>query len=168
MKQLLAIGCAAILIGLACSGPADAWTNSKFSIGLNWSCQSGNNSLLWGAWRNGQIPEDGYGGGPGPGGPPPHGQPFPYFGSNQTQQSMPQVAQPMPSTPTMPSAMQQQNFAGANDYSNGNFYPASYQQTGYQPFYYPSYTPNYYAPNYYNQNYYTPNFNDPYAWYYQR
>jgi hypothetical protein len=161
MKQLFAMASAAILVGLASSGPAHAWINSKFSVGLNWSCQSGNNSFLWGVWRDGQIPLDGYYGGPPPGHVP-GAQPFPWFG-NANQSTMPQAYAP---------AQQPNAYAGVNTYNDPSygFYPASYQSGygAYQP--YSTYTPSYYAPSYYNysQNYYTPNFNDPYAWYYQR
>ena len=48
---LLAFG----LLALA-QQPAAAWVNSKFSIGLNASCQSGNNSFFWGLYKNGQLP----------------------------------------------------------------------------------------------------------------
>src|SRR5947209_2130307 len=99
MKRFLTVGLLAVVAALGTSRSADAWTNCKFSIGLNWACQSGNNTFLWGLWHNGQVPEyDGYGAGHGPSvnplppgyGPPypPGTQPFPYFGTNQQQQQM--------------------------------------------------------------------------------
>src|SRR5579871_4206886 len=119
MKQLLIIGCAAVLVGLASTGTADAWINNRFSIGLNWSRQSGNNNLFWGLWRNGQIPDYGaYGYGPPPG--PMHGAAgFPWFGnSNQTPSNMPQATayQPTQAAP----------YAGNYGYGyDSNFYQAS-------------------------------------------
>jgi hypothetical protein len=153
MKHLLTLGVAAIAVALATSRPAEAWTNAKFSIGLNWACQSGNNSLLWGFWRNGQVPDD-YGPGPG-GGPslppgygppyPPGTQPFPYFGMNQA-----------PSMPNAYYGAPTQNYAGSY---NNSFYPASYQ-TGYQsPYYLPTYSPSY------NYGY---GMGNDFTWYYQR
>ena len=82
MKKLLSLGFLTLCAALATERPADAWINSKFSIGLNWHFQSANNSYLWGLIRHGQNPpngpyDGGYGGygqngmyGPtGPGGP---------------------------------------------------------------------------------------------------
>jgi hypothetical protein len=166
------MGALALAAVLATHRSADAWCNSKFSIGLNWSCQSGNNNLLWGFYRNGQIPEDyghGYGGpGPGPYGPPV--QPFPYFGNNGQQSNMPQANMampPMPNTPQPGVAQAPQAPTGGYGY-NDNFYQASYQ-AGYAPNYgaygmaaYPQgyyYAPYYYAPSYGS---------DPFTWYGQR
>ena len=157
MKRILTVGLLAVGAALCTSRPADAWTNCKFSIGLNWSCQSGNNNLFWGLWHNGQVPEyDGIApGGHGPGvnplppgyGPPyaPGTQPFPYFGNNQQQQKM----QSMPT---------------ASGYTNG------YHQTNYQPSYQtPSSTPSYtgyyyYTPSYYTPGYY-PGYGDGFSWF---
>jgi hypothetical protein len=168
MKQFLTVGALAALAVLATSRTADAWCNSKFSVGLNWSLQSGNNNLLWGVYRNGQIP-DGYDGGGygGPGAPPPGygAQPFPWFGSAQQQSNMPQASVAMPNVPQGGYAY---NGYGYNGYGaggyNSNLYPANYQyQTGYQPYY----APGYYAPSYYPPAYY-PGHSDPFQWYYQR
>jgi hypothetical protein len=161
MKHLMTLGVAAILVALASSRPAEAWTNAKFSIGLNWACQSGNNSLLWGFWRNGQVPDDyGPGGGGGPALPPGYGppyppgtQPFPYFGMNQqAPTSMPNAYYSAPTT---------QSYAGSYGYDS-YFHPASYQ-SGYSPYYLPSYSPSYYTPNYYGYGQ-----GNDFTWYYQR
>jgi hypothetical protein len=158
MKKLLSLGIAAVLVALGTSRPADAWCNMKFSVGLNWSLQSGNNNLLWGAWRNGQIPDDYGQGGYGPPGGAPGGQPFPWFGSNNAISNMPQAAAPIPA----PSG-----YAATNNYGGNPYYAASYQpnlQASYQtPYYAPGYLPNAmpnYAPGYYGS--------DPFTWYYQR
>ena len=66
MKKILSTGLFAL--GLLALGqqPASAWTNSKFSVGLNWHIQSGNNNILWGLWKNGQVPgPEAFGGGHG-------------------------------------------------------------------------------------------------------
>jgi len=160
MKKILTFGLLAVVAALASSRSADAWTNCKFSIGLNWACQSGNNNFLWGLWHNGQVPEDGYGPGPGghvnplpPGyGPPypPGTQPFPYFGSNQLQQQM-------------------QNMPSAN-YGNSYYHQASYQP-GYQTYTPASYSQGYYGNSYYTPGYYTPSYypgyGDGFSWFYQ-
>jgi hypothetical protein len=158
MKKLLSVGVAAVLIALGTSRPADAWCNAKFSIGLNWSCQSGNNNLFWGLWRNGEIPSDYGAGGYGPGAMPgpgaSGGQPFPWFGGNNATGNMPQAAAALPA---------QSGYAAANYYGNNPYYAASYQpnqQASYQaPYYAPNYAPNY-TPGYYGT--------DPFTWFYQR
>ena len=124
MKKLLAFGLTAVVVALATTRPADAWVNCKFSVGLNWHFQSGNNSLLWGAYKNGQIPDFyGYGYGHPPhsvlGGPPaaPGQQPFPWFGQTQQQPTMPQA-----------STGAAQAYGGG---SGGYYYPASYSGSAY-------------------------------------
>jgi hypothetical protein len=59
MKKMIAAGLLAIGCLAASEQQASAWLNSKFSVGLNWDLQSANNSVLWGMWRNGQIPAPG-------------------------------------------------------------------------------------------------------------
>src|SRR5687767_14722387 len=54
MQRLLGISLLTALVFAATERPAQAWVNSRFSIGLNWSFQSGGNSAFWGLWRNGQ------------------------------------------------------------------------------------------------------------------
>ena len=157
MKKLLSLGIAAVMVALASGRPADAWCNCKFSVGLNWSCQSGNNNLFWGAWRNGEIPQD-YGAGGGYGPPPPGAingaQAFPWFGGNHATGNMPQAALPMP---------QPSGYAANSNYGSNPYYAASYQpnlQASYQvPYYAPNYAPSY-PPAYYGS--------DPFMWYYQR
>jgi hypothetical protein len=69
MKRLIFYCLLALGILAFTEHPAHAWVNSKLNIGLNWYQQSGNNGLLWGLWRNGQVPApEAFG--PGPGGPP--------------------------------------------------------------------------------------------------
>jgi hypothetical protein len=94
MQKLLGICLLTALALAATERPAQAWVNSRFSIGLNWCFQSGGNSAGWGLWRNGQVPGpwgDGIihgvctnGGQPGPGcGYPgyPGPGPIPYGGA---------------------------------------------------------------------------------------
>src|SRR3954466_8586706 len=56
MKRFLLLGFLTVFALALTERPASAWVNSRFSIGLNWHLQSANNSVLWGLWRNGQIP----------------------------------------------------------------------------------------------------------------
>jgi hypothetical protein len=92
MKKLLSIGLLSVCALAFSDHRAQAWVNSRFSIGLNWHHQSGNTSTLWGLWRNGQVPGPeafgggghggppaGMGGGAHPGGMPP-AMPFPWTG----------------------------------------------------------------------------------------
>ena len=138
MKKLLVLGFSAVVVALATGRPADAWINSKFSIGLNWQWQSANNCFLWGVFRNGEIPQ-----GSGAyymGNPPatvPGEQPFPWFGNTAPQSNIPAV-----STGQMP-------------YSNTSYSGSAID----------FYTPASYQPNYY---YGTGYYNQPYTWYYQR
>ncbi len=157
MKKILTLGLLAVVAALGTSRSADAWTNCKFSIGLNWACQSGNNSFLWGLWHNGQVPEyDGYGGGhynglpPGYGPPyPPGTQPFPYFGTNKQQQHQ-----------SMPSAA-----AGS---STSYYHQANYAPSYQTPSTPTSYMPSYYSPSYYYPGYYYPGYGDGFSWFSQQ
>jgi hypothetical protein len=89
MKKYLSIGMLTVCALVISEHQAQAWVNSKFNIGLSWNLQSGNNSYLWGLWRNGQVPgPEPYG--PGPGGPPP-GPPY-AFGNAPPQGNLPQGA----------------------------------------------------------------------------
>jgi hypothetical protein len=53
MKRFCSAGLLALSWMLASQDHASAWVNFKFSAGINWQWQSGGNSVLWGAWRNG-------------------------------------------------------------------------------------------------------------------
>ncbi len=134
MKKLLVLSILTIGSLIVLERPADAWINAKFSAGINWELQSGNNTLLWGLWRNGasQCPE--WQGGAGFQGT---AQPFPYFGA------APATQPPVAYVPQQAPAYQQ---AG-----QFNTIPGWQNQNPYQP---ASYTPNYYAPNNYTPNYY--------------
>src|SRR6267378_4510824 len=86
MKKLLSMGLLTVCALLISEHQAQAWMNAKFSIGLNWHIQSGNNNWLWGAWKNGQVPgPEAFGGGMPYGNVPfgtnPPGGSFPFFGS---------------------------------------------------------------------------------------
>jgi hypothetical protein len=145
MKKILTLGLLAVVAALASSQSANAWTNCKFSIGLNWSCQSGNNNFLWGLWHNGQVPEDGYGPGHGPAynalppgyGPayPPGTQPFPFYGTNRQQQNQ----QNMPTATNSTSYYHQASYQPSYP---AQYTPASYGYS-YPGYYYPSYSPGY-------------------------
>ena len=114
MKKIILAGLVAISALAITQQEASAWINSRFGVGLNWDLQTGGNSFLWGAWRNGQQPgPEAFGaGGAGPRfgapfgnqpiqAPPPFGggpmqpqfSPTPqYFGAPQGFAPMPQGA----------------------------------------------------------------------------
>lgn len=82
MKTVLTRGVLALVLAALATSPAMAWKNSSFGIGLNWNCQSGGNSCLFGLFQNGQPPSPdcgiggpGYVPGPGPA-PCPNGGPY--------------------------------------------------------------------------------------------
>jgi len=54
MKRFLILGAVAVACVCASVHEASAWVNSNFGLGMNWSWQSGGNSLLCGLWRDGQ------------------------------------------------------------------------------------------------------------------
>jgi hypothetical protein len=56
VKKFLTIGALALGLVAASEQQASAWIKCNFSIGMNWSWESGNNSILWGAFANGQVP----------------------------------------------------------------------------------------------------------------
>ena len=140
MKKLLVLSILTIGSMILLERPADAWINAKFSAGINWELQSGNNTLLWGAWRNGesQCPE--WQGGAGYQGT---AQSFPYFGAAPGMQPPAAYAQQPAAAP-----QQTSQFSTIPGWHNqGPYIPASYSPSQYAPNYY---TPNYYAPGYYN------------------
>src|SRR4051794_11744784 len=116
MKKILLGGIAALAVVLATEKQASAWINSRFSVGLNWSYQSGGNNFLWGLFRNGQppgpeaygpgfpggFPGGGYPGGGYPGGGYPGNGPngFPYFGSAPGGDGTAPVTMPTAPPPT--------------------------------------------------------------------
>jgi hypothetical protein len=154
MKKLLSIGMLTVCALALTERPADAWVNSKFSIGLNWHLQSGNNNVLWGLWKNGQVPGPEAFGGGGHGAPfqfgpqmQPAGQ-FPFFGNGQP--TMPQ-AYPAQTAPPPQTAQQ---------YTYNPFQNVSYQpNTGYYYYPQPQYTYPAYSYSGYDQQ------QVPYYWY---
>jgi len=56
MKKFVATSLLALCAIALAQSEASAWQKFSFGIGLNWNYASGGNSLLWGAWRNGQPP----------------------------------------------------------------------------------------------------------------
>ncbi|MGF1580140.1 MAG: hypothetical protein ACFCD0_12325 [Gemmataceae bacterium] len=72
MKKFYVLALVACALVVASEQRASAWSNIKFGAGVNLHWQTGDNTLLWGLFRSGQVP---YGGGY-PGVPPqivPHG-----------------------------------------------------------------------------------------------
>ncbi len=182
MKRILFVGLLTACALATSEHQANAWVNAKFSIGLNWHVQSANNNVLWGLWKNGQVPGPEAFGQPGGGGPFTPGQmtpggSFPYFGGapNGTQPNAAQpngvpVNFPQQINPTMPGAVGQQGFypypmqyyyqqQAPAQTPNNLFRTASYQQDAYY------YQPSAYYPMY--QSYYGQQ-QVPYYWYQQR
>jgi hypothetical protein len=98
MKKLLSMGLLTLCALAASEREAQAWVNAKFSVGLNWQLQSANNNMLWGVFKNGQVPGPEAFGQPG-GGPAmyapggmqmPQGV-FPFYGAQPNSQPMPQA-----------------------------------------------------------------------------
>jgi hypothetical protein len=56
VKKFLIISALALGLAAVVEQEASAWIKCNFSVGLNWSWESGNNSFLWGAWTSGQVP----------------------------------------------------------------------------------------------------------------
>lgn len=54
MKRFLILGALTVAFAAASYEQASAWINSNFGLGMNWSWQSGGNSILGGLWRDGQ------------------------------------------------------------------------------------------------------------------
>jgi hypothetical protein len=56
VKKFLIMAGLALGVAAVSSQQASAWIKCNFSVGLNWSWESGNNSFLWGLWTSGQAP----------------------------------------------------------------------------------------------------------------
>lgn len=56
MKKIIMAGLVALCLLAIANQRASAWVNSRFGMGINANWQSGNNTWLWGVWRNGQVP----------------------------------------------------------------------------------------------------------------
>ncbi len=134
MRKLFTMSVLALTLVLVSSQQASAWSNIKFGVGMNFHWQTGDNNLLWGVFRNGQIPGPGpygpmYGGGHG------GGDGFPmYYEQAATQNAKPAT------TPTQAPANASQTSYNPNPYGY-------YQPVGYYPnsqYQVPMYTPNYY------------------------
>lgn len=139
MKKAIFSGLLALGLALTSQQEAKAWVNFKFSAGVNWQWQSGNNCLLWGAARGGQVPgPEAFGGYGHPGMAPA----FPYFGAAPSGPVGPDAS--APTSAPAPAPMQQTLWYGGNPYTTVGYNPYSYETT--PTYYYPSYY--YYAPSY--------------------
>lgn len=141
MKKLLGITFLTALAIVATERPAQAWINSKFSIGLNWHYQSGGNCLFWGLWRNGQVPGpwgDGMYYGPinwpscGFGGPYGGGAAYPDFGGAPAGDPSFHAGVPNPNAAPATTTVQNagQGYQHTSGYQPGYYYPG-YDYTGY-------------------------------------
>lgn len=138
MKKLIVFSVLATALALTSQNTASAWSNIKFGAGVNLHWQTGDNNLLWGFFRNGQIPH--------PGGfqaYPMHGHGYaaPYVvpgGDSGSSGGEKNTA--VPTTPTNQVGYQGYNPYG---YQNQPYYPASYQQGN--PYQLPAYYPSHYS-----------------------
>jgi hypothetical protein len=165
MKKILGLSLLAAFVFLATERPAQAWIDCKWSVGLNWHWQSGGNNLLWGLYRNGQVPGP-WGDGliPGlqpapPNGPVPYCGPGPYGGAAPAgPDAYPYYGAP-PAPNAAPPAVPAARTSGQQAWHFGTIPNWSapqngYQQTGYYQnpaSYYPNY--NYSGYDYSGYNY---------------
>jgi hypothetical protein len=104
MKKFLTAGVLALTVAAFSQQQASAWINCRFGIGFNWNWSCGGNSILWGAYRNGQPP--GYG--------------YPMLSSSMTYPSTEFYA-PAPALATTPAAPR--TWYGYPGYQTVNFAP---------------------------------------------
>lgn len=139
MKKLMILGTLALALVLASEQSASAWSNIKFGAGVNLHWQTGDNNILWGVLRNGQIPHPGgyggYGGGYGYGHP---GGGFPmYYEPTAADANNNGGAAAGKQSAGAPAPVNQTSYP-ANPY--GYYYPVSYNPYyGYQGYQVPSY-----------------------------
>ena len=105
MKNFFALGILTLALVTVSHQQAHAWSNIKFGAGVNLQWQTGDNTLLWGFFRNGQVPHP-YGGGVPPHMMNPHHgyAPVPPVGAGlqQDQQASPASYQTQPVAYTYP------------------------------------------------------------------
>ncbi len=131
MKKFFALGFLTLALVTVSHQQAHAWSNVKFGAGVNLQWQAGDNTLLWGFFRNGQVPHP-YGHGV-----PPHlASPYHHHG----------VPAPAPVPPGAGLQVDPQTSpANYQQYQNTN----GYQPVSYNPYYsqYPGYS-SYQIPSY--------------------
>ena len=159
MKKILSIGLLTVCALAISHREAHAWSNTKFSIGLNYHRQSAANNFLWGFYKNGQVPgPEAFSGGmpygnvPFGGNPP--GGTFPFLGS---QPGVPQGYPTQTAPPPMQTSQQQAYYGMPQSYYYNPYQTVSYQPSGY-------YYPNYYYPTY-NSYYGSYGYQAPSYWY---
>ena len=147
MNKWLATSILALLVLAGVQQSASAWSNCKFSIGLNIEHSSGNNNFLWGFMHNGQVPS------PYDAGPADYGVP-----STHDIAPMPPMPPYAPHASLAPAMSAPDAVAAAPPASYG--YPMAYPAS-YYPLSYPaSYAPmSYFYPgdSYYRNGYFPTN-----------
>jgi hypothetical protein len=142
MKKLITLSVLTACFTFTSTQQASAWSNIRFGAGVNLHWQTGDNNLLWGFFRNGQIP---YPAGGGYGMPGPGGGFQGYYDPTGTVD--PNAAKQSAATPAAPAAPAVAPNPGTNQVSYGqNPYGAFYQPVSYYPNnnnQAPTYTPNY-------------------------
>jgi hypothetical protein len=143
MKKIFVMGALAVAIAAISQQQASAWGSWRFGVGLNMARESGGNTWLWGAFRNGQPPGPDCGPNGGPyGSPYGYGQgptPMPYFGQSgqpgpmySRQPPPPPYGYQPPPPPAQPPAVQPQNgnvpavYRPLPVYNGAYYYPTTY------------------------------------------
>jgi hypothetical protein len=174
MKRLLGFGMLALALSAVSAPRASAWTNVHFGVGLNFSYQGGNNTSLWGLWRNGPTGAEGSDWAFGPQAPfykclPPYGNHG--MGYGPAAMGAPPVGEPGWTAPPPAPAKKDEKNEKKDGEQTGTGRATSFQAVAYPHTYYaaPSYpsTPAQPAYSYAPASYYTP---PSYGWagsYYQ-
>jgi hypothetical protein len=142
MKKLLMASVLALGVTAACQQKASAWSEFKFSAGVNLGWVGGGNRFLWGLYRSAPYPggqdlPPAFAGLAGQNGYAPYGG-YPYYGGAQAPAGDSGVAggqAPMPAAPATAGTPQ-----SYNPYYNTGYQPVGYYYPG---SYYPSQVPSY-------------------------
>ncbi|HKI31174.1 MAG TPA: hypothetical protein VKA46_04860 [Gemmataceae bacterium] len=163
MKKLLIASLAALCVSMACQQEASAWSEFKFSAGVNMGWVGGGNRFFWGLYRSAPYPGGpdlppviavGQGPAPAPYGPAPYGAGYGanyggYAGGyapgqdyNAAGQGMQQFQAPAPTPAPAPAPMAPVT-AGAAPQSYNPYFNTGYQPVGYYQGYSSTQVPSY-------------------------
>jgi hypothetical protein len=134
MKKLFVASVLALAVTMASQGTASAWSEFKFSAGINFGWVGGGNRVLWGLYESSPFP--GHPGLPAYALVPTYAPCAPYgvpavpavYGSSHAPDA---EAAPLPVTTGVPQSY--------NPYYNTGYQPVGYYYSGYYPSQVPSY-----------------------------